>query len=341
MELKGQRPGRFAPRCPQCSQKFVLVVPEGDRSPRAFVAENGVQAAAVGSTAPATTAPAVTEPVMVSVGPAPQAVGEAPRQAGAISRRLGGYEILRKLGEGGMGSVYLARQLSLDRNVAVKVLRPGLSQDPAFIARFTREAYAAAQLSHHNIVQIHDIGQNESVHFFSMEFVEGQTLAALVQQSGHVEAETAVALVLQAARGLKFAHDRAMVHRDVKPENLLIDDAGLVKVADLGLVKRRGSSDVAAAPSALSAAADASRTAANLSMGTPAYMAPEQARDAAAADARADIYSLGCTLYALLTGRPPFVGASAAEVIAKHAREPVTPPGVLVKACPARSRRSS
>jgi len=317
MELKGQRPGRFTPRCPQCARKFILVVPEGDRPLRAMMPDADLQPAAsasnaaVGTVAPSalqTAATTLIQPVYVTLRPAPWADEAADSPAGAICRRLGGYAILQKLGEGGMGSVYLARQLSLDRNVAVKVLRPGLSQDPAFIARFAREAYAAAQLSHHNIVQIHDIGQDEIAHFFSMEFVEGQSLAALLNESGRLEAETAVALVLQAARGLKFAHDRAMIHRDVRPENLLLNEQGLVKVADLGLVMQRGS--------------------------TPDYRAPEQACDAAAADARADVYSLGCTLYTLLTGRPPFLGNSAAEVITKHAREPITPPGALVRGLP-------
>ena len=267
-----------------------------------------------------------TEPASI-----PAAAMSAP---GATGKRLGGYEILQKLGQGGMGSVYLARQLSLDRKVAVKILNPQLAQDPVFIARFTREAYAAAQLSHHNIVQIHDIGEDRTTQFFSMEFVEGQTLASAVREAGRLDPETAVIYVLQAARGLKFAHDHAMIHRDVKPENLLLNDLGLVKVADLGLVKRQNASDITASP-ALTAASDASATGAALSMGTPAYMAPEQAKDAASVDARADIYSLGCTLYDLLTGRPPFVGKSAVEVITKHATQPVTPPEALAKDIPA------
>ena len=247
--------------------------------------------------------------------------------------KLGGYEILRKLGQGGMGAVFLARQVSLDRHVAVKVLAPELSRDASFIARFTREAFAAAQLTHHNIVQIHDLGEEQDIHYFSMEFVEGQTLGDCVKKNGRLDAEAAVGYALQAARGLKFAHDHAMIHRDVKPENLLLNDSGLVKVADLGLVKRRGITDVTA-PAGLTKAADASVTSANLSMGTPAYMAPEQAKDAAKVDARADIYSLGCTLYDLLTGRPPFLGRTAVEVITKHSVEAVTPPEKLVKDVP-------
>src|SRR5579871_3707722 len=140
--------------------------------------------------------------------------------------KLGGYEIIKTLGEGGMGRVYLANQTSLARNVALKVLAPRLASDAEFVSRFTREAFAAAQLTHHNVVQIHDIGVEHSkdagdTNFFSMEFVEGQTLSKVAAQSGRLDPATAVGYVLQAARGLKFAHEHGMIHRDVKPDNLL------------------------------------------------------------------------------------------------------------------------
>jgi serine/threonine protein kinase len=138
-----------------------------------------------------------------------------------------------------MGAVYLARQNSLDRNVALKVLAPNLARDPSFVARFTREAYAAAQLTHHNVVQIHDIGAQEDVHFFSMEFVEGQTLSHLIEENGKVDVEQAVGFALQAARGLRYAHDHGLIHRDIKPENLLLNDQGIVKVADPGARQAR------------------------------------------------------------------------------------------------------
>lgn len=247
---------------------------------------------------------------------------------------IGGYQIINRLGQGGMGAVYLARQLSLQRNVAMKVLLEQLAQDPQFIARFTREAYAAAQLTHHNMVQIHDIGAQRRTHFFSMEFVEGKTLSALVREQGRLDPEVAVGYVLQAARGLKFAHDHGMVHRDVKPENLMLNVHGIVKVADLGLVKTADSGKESEAARAKAAAAsgnwyDTQTTQLNISMGTPAYMPPEQATDAANVDHRADIYSLGCTLYTLLVGRPPFTAKTAMEVITKHMKEPVTPPSVI------------
>ena len=248
---------------------------------------------------------------------------------------LGGYEVLQKLGAGGMGAVYLARQVSLDRNVALKTLHKQLAKDAQLVSRFTREAYAAAQLTHHNIVQIHDIGQDKETNFFSMEFVNGTTLASTLREAGKLDTETAVSYVLQAARGLKFAHDHGLIHRDVKPENLLLNDQGIVKVADLGLVKRVGSNETENMQLATAQESGVAVTQVNKSMGTPLYMPPEQALDAARVDHRADIYSLGCTLYHLVTGRPPFMGRTAMEVMTKHQHEPVTPPDVVVKDVPA------
>ena len=257
-----------------------------------------------------------------------------------VPATLGGYQIVKELGRGGMGAVYLARQISLDRNVAVKVMRPEWAKDPIFVARFTREAYAAAQLNHHHVVQIHDIGEERATNYFSMEFVDGQSLADLVRREGKLDVEVAVGYVLQAARGLAFAHEQGMVHRDIKPDNLLLSRHGIVKVADLGIVKTPSALEKAATNASLppGARVDASAptkvTLAGTAMGTPAYMAPEQARDASHVDGRADIYSLGCTLYVLVTGRTPFEGRTAAEVITKHATEAVLPPDMVVKRVP-------
>lgn len=254
---------------------------------------------------------------------------------------LGGYKLVRELGRGAMGSVYLARQISLDRNVALKVIQSQWAREPAFVARFTREAYAAAQLTHHNVVQIYDMGAEGEVNYFSMEYVNGQSLADRTQDHGKLDVEEAVGYILQAARGLNFAHSHGMVHRDVKPANLLLNEHGIVKVADLGLVKTPQVLDESAlageekpapaGPKSSLATATAEVTQANVAMGTPAYMAPEQAENAAAVDHRADIYSLGCTLYVLLTGRPPFEGASALEVITKHRTEPIVRPEAIVR----------
>ena len=267
---------------------------------------------------------------------------DGPPHAGEIPSRLGGYQIVKLLGQGGMGAVYLARQLSLDRDVALKVMKPRWASDPTFVSRFTREAFAAAQLVHHNVVQIHDFGEDHGTQYFSMEFVDGQTLSDLVRRDTKLDAEVAAGYLLQAARGLKFAHDQHMIHRDIKPDNLMLNAQGIVKVADLGLVKTAGGA-VAFEPSPGSPGVEAGVatagppgqiTRADIAMGTPAYMAPEQARDAAHVDARADIYSLGCTLYVMVTGRPPFQGKTVLEILSKHATEPIVPPDAIVKRVP-------
>jgi hypothetical protein len=278
-----------------------------------------------------------------SPGPMPGEEDENPDDRVSIGPRtdIRGYAIEHVLGRGGMGTVYLARQLSLDRPVALKVMSKKWACDPVFVARFTREAFAAAQLSHPNIVQIHDIGETDGARFFSMEYVRGQSLADLVKKHGKLDPETAVGYVLQAARGLKHAHDRGMIHRDVKPDNLLLDDQGLVKVADLGLVKTPAvtrlddqltEESLSSRGGLLSLPAD--MTGARIALGTPAYMSPEQCRDAASVDHRADIYSLGCTLYVLVTGRPPFDGTTAVELMSKHAYDPLVPPEQIVSRVP-------
>ena len=280
----------------------------------------------------------------VTVDYEPSGAGGSAADGAAVALKIGGYQVLKELGRGGMGAVYLAKQLSLNRNVALKVMKPEWCRNATFVARFTREAYAAAQLTHHNVVQIYDFGEDRGVTYFSMEFVEGQTLSGLVRKKKRLEVEEAVGYVLQAARGLKHAHDQSMIHRDIKPENLLLSTQGIVKVADLGLVKTpetaeldEAASDEAskgAKRSPVSAEPLSHITQANVAMGTPAFMSPEQAKDAASVDARADIYSLGCTLYDLVTGRPPFEGKTAIEILTKHQTEPVTPPDLVVKKVP-------
>ncbi len=251
----------------------------------------------------------------------------------SMPSRLGGYEILKQLGQGGMGAVYLSRQMSLDRSVALKVMNSEWASDPVFVSRFVREAYAAAQLTHHNVVQIYELGLEQQINYFSMEFVDGKSLGDLLKKRGRIAAHEAVGYIIQAARGLKFAHDRGMVHRDIKPDNLMLNNEGIVKVSDLGLVKTRGmtQSDDAAPQdgpsgsigSALSSLPDVTRV--GSAMGSPSYIAPEQCRDATTVDGRADQYSLGCSLYALLAGRAPFTGNTAIELIKQHLNEPPPP----------------
>ncbi|MHB8878144.1 MAG: protein kinase domain-containing protein [Myxococcaceae bacterium] len=264
---------------------------------------------------------------------------EGPQAEVKPGMTLGGYKLVARIGAGGMGTVWLARQLSLDRNVAVKILRPTLGEDPTFVVQFTHEAFAAAQLVHHNIAQIYDTGTEGSLHYFSMEYVEGESLSALLRREGKLDSEVAAGYVLQAARGLKFAHDRQMIHRDIKPENLLLNRDGIVKVADLGLVKRTDEEEAALKqplqkhdgkhPSASDSVDQ------KAAVGTPAFMAPEQSMDSATIDARADIYSLGCTLYNLVAGRPPFEGESAAVVMSKHFFEEPVPPETYARRVPA------
>ncbi len=263
----------------------------------------------------------------VSEEPPPAAGEQTTGAAGPsdIPTTLGGYRILKELGHGAMGTVYLARQTSLKRNVALKTIRRRAADDPASIARFVREAYAAAQLSHPNVVQIYDLGEEQGIYYFSMEYVAGEPLSAVVAREGPLPPERAVAYIVQAARGLKFAHDHGLVHRDVKPANLLLSRDGTVKVADLGLVKTTEVED---------AGGGEHLTGAEAIMGTPAYMAPEQADRVAEVDRRADIYSLGCTLFELLTGRPPFRGAGPLEVILKHQTQPIPRPEAITPGIP-------
>lgn len=259
-----------------------------------------------------------------------------------VPKRLGGYKLDKQLGKGGMGTVFLATQISLDRDVAIKILKPSLTKNPSFISRFVREAYAAAQLVHHNVVQIYDIGSQGDVHYFSMELVKGDSLAGVVKRQRRLDCDTAAGYILQAARGLKFAHDQGMVHRDVKPANLMLDEHGVVKVADLGLVKigdDAADENVAenlGASTLHSNEGDSQITQLGVSVGTPTYMAPEQWKKSSEVDQRADIYSLGCTFYVLVTGKLPFDGKTPKEVVTKVITEKAIPPELIVKDIPKR-----
>ncbi len=214
-------------------------------------------------------------------------------------------------------------------------MKPQWAGNPRFVAQFTREADAAAQLVHHHLVEIYDFGDRGGTPYFSTEWVEGESLAARYRRDQPLPADEAAVYVLQAVRGLKYAHDQGMVHRDVNLENLFVSGEGVVKVTNLGLVKTpelAEAEESANARTSTTALAGASQvTHAKVAVGTPAYMAPEQAEDAVHIDARADIYSLGCTLYALITGRPPFEGKTVVEIQNKHKTQPVTPPELIVK----------
>jgi hypothetical protein len=240
-------------------------------------------------------------------------VSDDPARAETVALpRWGRYQLLAKLGEGGMGQVYLANDTRLDRRVALKVLPPDSINDPDAVARFRREAKALAQLAHPGIVQAFDCEEDAGRHFLVMEYVEGQSLAAVLKGKGRLAPARAADYAYQAAQALQHAHERGLVHRDIKPSNLLLTTDGRVKLLDLGLARFLQDQ-----------VADPSRTREGVGMGTPDYAAPEQFRDARTADARADVYSLGCTLYQLLTGQVPFPGSSLSEKYDAHAtREP-------------------
>ncbi|HXD86767.1 MAG TPA: serine/threonine-protein kinase [Urbifossiella sp.] len=355
INLKAAKPGRYRPRCPKCERPFALEIPKDGVAYRAEVLADDAtfanrESANVAQSPVAVAAGAnkshifgysETNPELhcASNSDAGDADSDpaAERESALPRSEFKGYRIMRELGRGGMGAVFLAQQLSLNRPVALKVMAKRWTSDATFVARFTREAFAAAQLSHPNIVHIHDIGEVDGSRFFSMEFVPGRSLADLIRVNGKLDPETAVGYILQAARGLKHAHDRGMIHRDVKPDNMLLNDQGLVKVADLGLVKTPALSRDADALSGSQSGLQslpADMTGARIALGTPAYMSPEQCRDAAAVDHRADIYSLGCTLYVLVTGRTPFQGTTAIELMTKQAYEPIVPPERIVARVP-------
>jgi serine/threonine-protein kinase len=230
---------------------------------------------------------------------------------------LGPYVLLAKLGEGGMGTVFKARHGKLGRTVALKLIRKERLDSELAVKRFHREIRAAAALEHPNVVRAYDADEANGTHFFAMEFVEGTDLARLVKHKGPLPVPEACAYVWQAALGLQHAHERGLVHRDIKPANLLVTARGVVKVLDMGLARLS-----AAAPDG---EASSTLTQEGAVMGTPDYIAPEQALKSHDADIRADLYSLGCTLFFLLTGHVPFPGDSLTEKLLRHQMDTPTP----------------
>jgi serine/threonine-protein kinase len=229
------------------------------------------------------------------------------------TQQIPGYVILGRIGSGAMATVFKARQISLDRIVAIKVLPKRFSENPEYVEMFYREGMAAARLNHPNIVQAIDVGESGGYHYFVMEYVEGHTVYEEIA-SGKVFTETeACEICVQVARALDHAHRRGLIHRDVKPKNIILTTDGRAKLADMGLA--RLATDTA------SAEAEAGRA-----FGTPYYISPEQIRGARNVDFRADIYSLGATLFHMVTGRLPFEADTPVGVMQKHLKEPLTPP---------------
>ncbi len=229
---------------------------------------------------------------------------------------IGNYDVLDRLGSGGMGTVFKARHRRMKRTVAIKVLSWSLSENKSFVQRFQREVETAARLAHPNIVTAHDADVCEAGQYLVMEYVEGTDLDRLVRTRGTLSARLTATMILQAARGLDYAHSQGVIHRDVKPANLLIDGGGVLKITDLGLAR---STEVFGGDSFQ----ETSLTTHGGILGTVDFMSPEQAFNPSQVDHRADIYSLGCTLFFLVMGRPPYSGETPMETLLLHKQDPI------------------
>ncbi|NQT53044.1 protein kinase, partial [bacterium] len=226
-----------------------------------------------------------------------------------VPRRLGGFELIEQIGRGGMGSVFKAHQVDLDRPVAVKVLSPRLARNKEFVEQFLREARAAGRLNHRSIVAAIDVGECEGFYYFAMEYVDGETLAQLIKREGPLPEDRAIQIVAEVAEALEAARHRGLIHRDIKPDNIMISRDGRVRVTDFGLAKLID--------------AEGSSPGDSRFLGTPAFMAPEQVRSEPDIDCRADIFSLGVTFYQMLTGKLPFTGGNTVAIAAAVITEPL------------------
>ncbi len=234
-------------------------------------------------------------------------------EADKSSQKIPGYRILKKLGSGAMATVFLAKQLSLDRYVAIKVLPKKFSTNERFIERFYKEGRAAAKLNDQNVVGAYDVGKAGEHHYFVMEYVDGDTVYdRIVAKKRFSEAE-AIDVVRQVASALKHAHEQGFIHRDIKPKNIMISRSGVVKLADLGLARAMSDKEAAEAES-------------GRAYGTPYYISPEQIRGEVHIGPQADIYGLGATFYHMVTGRVPYEGKNPSEVMHRHLKAELTPP---------------
>ncbi len=232
-----------------------------------------------------------------------QAQSQHPARSGKMA--VPGYEILNKIGQGAMGAVWRARQISMDRTVAIKVLAPKYSRDEKYVQRFLNEARSVAKLNHENVISGIDVGESNGIHYFVMEYVDGNTVARILTEQGRIDEKRCLQIAQQTAKALEHAHRHGILHRDIKPENIMITTDGVAKLCDLGLAKQQTGDAT-------------SSTMDGMCVGTPNYIAPEQARGEQNLDIRTDIYSLGATLYHMSTGRTPFSGPNPMAVMTKH-----------------------
>ena len=272
--------------------------------------------------APATLGPPpVGDEILTIIGPSRR--GNHDGVALAPGFRLGHYEIVGTIGSGGMATVLKARDLELGRIVALKILPPDSARDPDSVTRFKQEARAAAKLDHDNVARVFFYGEDKGLHFIAFEFVEGETLRTLIEQQVTLAPADCLRYLLQLAAGLQHASDRGVIHRDVKPSNIVITPEGKAKIIDMGLARQQGSHSV-----------HGGVTQSGMTLGTFDYISPEQALDPRAVDVRSDIYSLGCSFYHALTGRPPVPEGTAAKKLHAHQHEPPIDPRQLNPAVP-------
>lgn len=271
--------------------------PSAPVSPGATVPDLG--ATVVPGQAPSTShdATQVLKETLVPSKPAPAPTAKP----SSMEQQIGDFKVIKKLGQGGMGEVFLAHQVSLDRQVALKVMAKQYSSQETFVKRFIREAQTMAKLDHPHIVRGYAVGEHEGCLFLAMELIKGKSMQDWMERLGKLSIPDALHITIRVADALQHAHDISLIHRDIKPDNILITDKGVVKVSDLGLAKDTDE--------------DNSMTQSGTGLGTPYYMPPEQARNAKYVDARSDIYALGGTLYHFLTGKLPYSGDSAVQLI--------------------------
>ncbi len=350
IRIVDHRPGRFTPRCPKCETVFHLNVPDRGDAPVTVtsidvdVPKDELAARHEGK--PRADVPTLEpRPLEWPAYGVRASFGRLPR---GVSRFIGRYVLLRLLGHGPRGRTFLARPLWLGHPVVLKTLASERAGDRIFRALHTREAFAAAQIEHPNLAAIRELGSRRGLDFATVEWTDGLSLTQVLDERQRIEPAQAAVVILQAARGLNAAHGQGLLHRDVKPGNLHVDEEGLVRVDDLGLemtpslaavLEERGKACLGDAmtqrvPASVARAVEGARAPITAAAGTPELMAPEQASDPTSIDGRADIYALGGTFYKLVTGRPPFAGETAVELIRKHQEDPFVPPGEFVPGLP-------